>query len=161
MSEIAAVVYDTSEKAHAALISLKEREEAEALDVIDAVVAIKGSDGKVHLEQTVEKGRAGAGAGAFWGSLLDLFLMAPVAGPALGAAAGGMDGYGSDFGINDDFAIKLAENFRPGHAAILVMIGDDQADALADVLAVQGGALLYSTLSPAADERLRAALPGS
>ena len=158
MTQIAAVVYTSSAAAHEALTALQERREGEALELIDAVVAIKAEDGRVHLEQTVDKGRAGAGAGAFWGSLLDLFLMAPVAGAAAGAALGGIEGYGSDFGISDDFAIRLAQNFRIGHAALLAMIEDDQATALADTLATHGGALLYSTLSSDADARLRETL---
>ena len=47
--------------------------------------------------------------GGFWGMLLGLIFLTPLAGPTFGAAAGAVAGSFSEFGVSDDFVMRVRE----------------------------------------------------
>jgi len=72
------------------------------------------------------------GPGAlWWGVLLGIVFLAPHAGPTLGAAAGAVAGGLADFGLGDDFILRVRETVTPGTSAVFVLSDRATADRLA------------------------------
>ena len=67
----------------------------------------------------------------WWGVLLGVVFLVPLAGPAFGAAAGAVAGGLADFGLGDDFILRLREAVTPGTSAVFVMSDPASADQLA------------------------------
>jgi uncharacterized membrane protein len=96
--------------------------------------------------------------GGFWGMLLSLVFLTPLAGPAFGAAAGAVAGSLEDFGVSDDFVMRVRKCVTPGTSAIFALSTRAAAKEVAARIAVPGLATLRSELSPEQAEHLRAAL---
>ena len=58
------------------------------IELGDAVIAVKDAQGRIKLNQLLNTTAVGAVSGAFWGSLIGLIFLMPLAGAALGAASG-------------------------------------------------------------------------
>jgi uncharacterized membrane protein len=56
---------------------------------------------------------AGAVGGAFWGTLIGLIFLMPLAGAALGAASGAVSGALTDLGISNKFMKDTAAAIQP------------------------------------------------
>ena len=82
------------------------------IELGDAVVAVKRPDGSVKLNQLVEPVKSGAVSGMFWGALIGLLFMMPLAGAAVGAASGALSGKFTDLGDQQ----RIHEGCRAGPA---------------------------------------------
>ncbi len=96
--------------------------------------------------------------GGFWGVLLGLVFLVPLAGPALGAAAGAVAGSLADFGVGDDFVVRVRTAVGPGTSAVFVVSTRASADRLANELHGVGVRVIRADLSLAQAARLRDAL---
>ena len=96
--------------------------------------------------------------GGFWGMLLSLVFLTPLAGPTFGAAAGAVAGSLEDFGVADDFVKRIRDSVSPGTSAIFVLCSRGSANEVAAQLAGPGVVMLRSELSPEQAEHLREAL---
>ena len=121
MSELIVIGYDNPFEAEEVRIKLLKMQRDYLIDLEDAVVAVKQSDGKIKLNQAYNLTAAGAIGGSFWGALVGLIFLNPLFGAAVGAGAGAISGALSDVGINDNFMKDLAGaqqvRARPGHGA--------------------------------------------
>jgi uncharacterized membrane protein len=100
----------------------------------------------------------GALWGGFWGVVLALIFLTPLAGPTFGAAAGAFAGSLSDFGVEDDFVRRVRDEVTPGTSAVFVIGGSDSIDAIAAALAHRDVELIRSVLSHEQAQHLRDAL---
>jgi uncharacterized membrane protein len=108
-----------------------------------------------------ELGRiSGPGAmwGGFWGMLLGLIFLTPLAGPAFGAAAGAVAGSLDDFGVADDFLLRVRESVTPGTSGLFVLSSRQSAERVAERLAGPGIERLRCELSPEQSQHLQDAL---
>lgn len=168
MSEMVAVAFDSPQEADRVLTELTRLQKEYLIDLEDAVIAIRGPNGKVDLKQSVNligMGAASGGlSGALWGTLVGLLFLNPLAGFAvggmIGAGAGALSGSLVDYGINDDFIRSLAENLQPDSSALFVLIRKAQPEKVLSELSQFRGHLLRSSLSPEQERRLQAALSG-
>ncbi len=96
--------------------------------------------------------------GGFWGVVLALIFLTPLAGPTFGAAAGAFAGSLSDFGVEDDFVRRVRDRVTPGTSAVFAIGGSDTVDAIAAALDHGGVELIRSTLSHEQARHLRDAL---
>lgn len=168
MSELVAVAFDSPQEADRVLTELTRLQKEYLIDLEDAVIAIRGPNGKVDLKQSVNligMGAASGGlSGALWGTLVGLLFLNPLAGFAvggmIGAGAGALSGSLVDYGINDDFIRSLAENLQPDSSALFVLIRKAQPEKVLSELSQFRGHLLRSSLSPEQERRLQAALSG-
>src|SRR4051794_4845612 len=72
------------------------------------------------------------GPGAlWWGVLLGVLFLAPLAGPTLGAAAGAVAGGLAEFGLGDDFVLEVRETVMPGTSALFAVSSRAAADRVA------------------------------
>jgi len=158
MSDLIVIVYPSEAKAEEVRQRLFEMQKDYLLELSDAVVAVKGADGHVKLNQLFNTTAAGAASGAFWGLLVGVLFMMPVLGVALGAASGSIAGALSDYGINDKFMKDLSESLQPGNAALFVLIRKMTTDKVLEHLKGTGGTVLRTSLDHTNEQALRDAL---
>lgn len=161
MSTLVAISYPDKETAQRALSELGQLQRQEMIRIKDAIIATNDGE-KVHLDQAANLVGAGALGGAFWGGLVGLIFLMPVAGMAIGAASGAISGKLSDYGINDQFAKELSANVDPGNAALLLMADSNSPERVAEEMRKHnfGGELIYTNLSAEDEDRLRRAASG-
>ena len=105
---------------------------------VDDAALVVWEDGRrkpslTHLGALTGPGALWAG---FWGVLLGLIFLVPLAGPAFGAAAGAFASSLADLGVEDDFVKRVRDAVTPGTSALFVISGTAAASALARELAV-------------------------
>lgn len=158
MSELIVISYPDEAQAEAVRTKLFDLQKNYLIEIGDAVVAVKGADGKVKLNQMVSTTAAGAASGSFWGLLVGILFMAPIIGVAAGAAAGALGGALTDFGINDAFMKELAASLQPGNAALFVLVKKMTGDKVLADLKGTGGTVLRTSLDHTKEQALRDAL---
>ena len=98
----------------------------------------------------------GALWGGFWGLLLGLIFLVPLAGLAFGAGAGAVAGGLVDVGIDDAFIKRIRADVTPGTSAAFVLSHGATADVVAEALRDLDVQLLRSNLSEEEEAQLRA-----
>jgi uncharacterized membrane protein len=96
--------------------------------------------------------------GGFWGVLLALIFLTPIAGPRFGAAAGAVAGTLADFGVADDFVKCVRDSVTPGTSAVFVLGGRNCPDRISAALADIPATLIRADLSDEQTQHLRDAL---
>src|SRR5258706_5105068 len=122
-----------------ALTSLKEAKKERLIEIEDAAVLTKDSDGKVRIKETADM-RAGKGAtiGAIAGGVVGL-LAGPVGWAALGGGViGGLAAKLHDSGFPDDRLRQLAEGVTPNSSSLGAVIDHRWVGDLQRELARQG-----------------------
>ena len=158
MSELVAIAFPTEAKAEEVRQKLLAMQKEYLIELDDAVVAVKDSEGQIKLHQAINTTAVGAVSGAFWGSLIGLIFLMPLAGAALGAASGTLSGYLTDIGINDEWMKETAAAVQPGTAALFVLVRKVTADKVLDRLKGEGGTVLKTSLDHTKEAALQAAL---
>jgi uncharacterized membrane protein len=158
MPEMMAIVYPDKETAFRVRERLVELQSEYLIELADAVVVTKDAEDKIELHQAVNLTAAGALSGGFWGSLIGLLFLNPLLGLAVGATAGALSGRFSDYGIPDNQMRDLAQSFRPGTAALFVLVRKFTADKVTTEMAKFGGTVLRTSLSQDEEKKLREAL---
>ncbi len=158
MSTLVAITYPSKETAQSALSALGQLQSQELIEIRDAIIATNDGE-KVHLDQAVNLAGAGALGGAFWGGLIGLIFLMPVAGMAIGAASGAISGKFSDYGIDDKFAKEMISRVDPGKAALLLMADSGSPERVVEEMKKHnfGGEIIYTNLSSEDEQRLRSA----
>src|SRR6201998_2265879 len=103
MSDLVVIAFPTEAKAEEVRQKLLGMQKEYLLELGDAVVAVKDAKGNIKLNQMINTTAAGAVTGAFWGTLIGLIFLMPLAGAALGAAFGAVGGALTDLGIDNKF----------------------------------------------------------
>jgi uncharacterized membrane protein len=94
----------------------------------------------------------------FWGMLLGLIFLTPLAGPAFGAAAGAVAGSLGDFGIADDFVMRVRDSVTPDTSALFILSTRASAGRISPSLDRLGAEALRTELSLEQVQLLRDAL---
>jgi uncharacterized membrane protein len=160
MSELVVIAFPTEAKAEEVRQKLLGMQKDYLIELGDAVVAVKDAQGNIKLNQLINTTAAGAASGAFWGSLIGLIFLMPVAGAALGAASGTLSGYLTDVGIDDKWMKATAAAIQPGTAALFVLVRKVTADKVLEGLRGEGGTVLKTSLDHTKEAALQAALAG-
>jgi uncharacterized membrane protein len=166
MAELVAIAFEKPDEADRVLTELARLQKEYLIDLEDAVVAIRQPDGNVQLKQSINLIGVGAASGglsgAFWGSLVGLLFLNPLAGFAVGglvgAGSGALSGSLVDYGIDDNFIRSLAETLQPDTSALFVLVRKAQPEKVLAELSGFRGKVLRSSLSPEQEARLQAAI---
>lgn len=158
MSDLVVIAYPEENRAAEVMSAIHRMSSEHLIDLEDAAYVTKSPEGKVRIHQSRSLTAAGAVSGGFWGTLIGLIFLAPVFGAAIGAATGALAGKASDYGIEDDFMKRLAEQMKPGSSAIFTLTRKVTADKVVPELAKYGGNVLRTSLAKGAEEKLEAAL---
>jgi uncharacterized membrane protein len=151
--------FDTPEAAELVLPRLEQLARDDAIEVEDAALVVwpprhrkprtqvlGALDGPGHLW------------GGFWGVLLALIFLTPIAGPRFGAAAGAVAGTLADFGVADDFVKSVRDSVTPGTSAVFVLGGRGCPDRISAALADIRATMIRADLSDEQTQNLRDAL---
>ena len=157
MTELVVIAFPTEAKAEEVRQKLLAMQKEYLIELGDAVIAVKDVNGNIKLNQLLNTTAAGAVGGAFWGSLIGLIFLMPLAGAALGAASGTLGGYLTDVGINE-WMKETAAAVQPGTAALFVLVRKVTADKVLDRLKGEGGTVLKTSLDHTKEAALQAAL---
>jgi len=160
MSDLVVIAFPTEAKAEEVRQKLLSMQKEYLLELGDAVVAVKDDKGNIKLNQMINTTAAGAVGGAFWGTLIGLIFLMPLAGAALGAASGAVGGALTDLGINNKFMKDTAAAIQPGTAALFVLVRKVTADKVLEGLKGEGGTVLKTSLDHTKEAALQAALAG-
>lgn len=162
MSELAAFVFNDETTAFEMRAALGRMQKEYLIHMDDAVVVTKDAEGAVKLHQAVNLTAAGAVGGGFWGMLIGMLFLNPLAGMAFGASAGAISGKFSDLGIEDQLMKDLAASFTPGSSALFVLVRKATTDKVLEGLKEFAGKakVLKTSLSKDSEEALRKVLEG-
>ena len=128
------------------------------IELADAVIAVKQPNGRVKLNQLFNPTGVGALSGTFWGALIGMIFLMPLAGAAIGAASGALGGALTDVGINNQFMRDAAQHLQSGNAALFLLIRKMTADKVLAALQGEGGTVIRTSFDESKEEALRAAL---
>jgi uncharacterized membrane protein len=160
MAELVVIAYPNEAKAEAVRQKILAMQKEYLIELGDAVIAVKDDQGSIKLNQLLNTTAAGAVSGAFWGSLVGLIFLMPLAGAAIGAASGALSGKLTDIGINDKWMKDVATAIRPGTAALFLLIRKLTADKVLDGLRGEGGTVMKTSLDHTKESALQEALTG-
>jgi len=158
MNDLLVIAFPTEEKAEQVRQKLFTMQKEYLIEMGDAVVAVKDADGAIKLNQLFNTTAIGGVSGAFWGALIGLIFMMPLAGAALGAASGAVSGALTDFGIDDKFMKDVASVIPPGGAALFVLVRKMTTDKVLEGLKGVGGVVLRTSFEKSREDAIRAAL---
>ena len=124
--------FETEGGAAEALKDYRAMDREGSIELIDAVVVTRGTDGKVHFEETADpSGKKWAKRGAIAGGLVGLiFPPSIIVGAAVGGAGGGIWGKIRDKGFKDEDLKALGESLEPGTSAIIAIAEDRMIERL-------------------------------
>lgn len=156
MNTLTVWMFPTAEGADVALGRLRPLA-AEGRVVLDdaAVVAWPEWRRKPKVREAGSLTGPGALWGGFWGLLLGLIFLVPLAGLAFGAGAGAVIGSLVDVGIDDAFVKRIRADVRPGTSAVFAVSDGDAVDTVADVLSDLDVRLLRANLTSEEEQQLR------
>ena len=164
MSDLIVIGYpdeDTAQRVWGELVKLQRDY---LVDLEDAAIIQRDRNGKLHVTTPAHHAVAwGSLSGLFWGvliGLLFLFPLAPLAGVA-GGLIGAAFGAAGDLGIQDEFKQRAQELVQPGTSAILVILRKATMDKFMEALRPYGGTVLRTSLPHDAEQKLMQVLHGA
>jgi uncharacterized membrane protein len=80
MSDLVVIAFPTEAKAEEVRQQLLAMQKEYLIELGDAVIAVKDAQGRVKLNQLLNTTAAGAVSGTFWGALIGLIFLTPLAG---------------------------------------------------------------------------------
>jgi uncharacterized membrane protein len=90
-----------------------------------------------------------------------LLFLNPLAGAAVGAAAGAVSGRLTDVGINDNFMKEVSQSLEAGEAALFLLIRKMTAERVMEGLHGMGGKIMRTSFDETKEAMLREALAGA
>jgi uncharacterized membrane protein len=124
--QVFVAAFGNETQAGVALKDFRAMDREGSIDLIDGVVVVHGTDGKVRFEETADpSGKKWAKRGAIAGGLVGLiFPPSILVGAAVGAAGGGVWGKVRDKGFKDEDLKAIGESLDPGTSAIIAIAED-------------------------------------
>jgi uncharacterized membrane protein len=158
MANLVVVMYDDQYRAKEVMNELKTLKENKQLQIDDAAYVTKDNEGrfKVHQEHSLTK--SGAVAGGLGGLVAGLLFTIPVAGLAVGAAAGVMAAKAQDYGIDDKVIKAINDDMRLNTSAIFLLVHEVNRDAVLPIFTKYGGKVVQTTVSAEDEAKLQAML---
>ena len=92
MSDLVVIAFPSEAKAEEIRHKLLDMQKEYLIELGDAVIAVKQPNGSVKLNQLFHPTASGAVSGTFWGTLIGLIFLMPLAGAAIGADTGALSG---------------------------------------------------------------------
>lgn len=163
MSDLIIIGYPDETTAQKVWEELVRLERDYLVDLDDAAIIRRDQKGKLHITTPAHHAVAwGTFSGLFWGVLIGLIFLFPLA-PLVGVAGGIMGaalGAAENLGIKDEFKQRVRDMIQPGTSAILVILRKATLDKFVDALRPYGGTILQTSLPRDAEQQLMRSLHG-
>ena len=163
MSDLIIIGYPDETTAENVWAELVKLQHDYLIDLEDAAIIRRDQKRKLHVTTPVHHQAAWGGlSGLFWGTLIGLLFLFPLA-PLTGVAGGIMGaalGAAGDLGIKDDFKQRVQDLIQPGTSALLVIVRKATPDKFLEALRPYGGTVLKTSLPRDAEQELMKALHG-
>jgi uncharacterized membrane protein len=163
MSDLIVIGYPDETTAQNVWDELVKLENDYLVDLEDAAIIRRDRKGKLYVTTPAHHAVAwGTMSGLFWGVLIGLIFLFPLA-PLVGVAGGVMGaalGAAGNLGIKDDFKRRVQDLVQPGTSAILVVVRKATPDKFIEALRPYGGRVLQTSLTHDAEQQLMKALHG-
>jgi uncharacterized membrane protein len=158
-THIVVVAFPDAEQARSALADVQKLVSENKLRLADASVVELGEDGTLHVTETADMGAGGGAArGGLAGLVVGSLALVPVAGIAIGAAAGAWLAKRRDAGFSRGFQEKIGEVLRPGAAALALLTEGGDAEAALEMVSHWNAQVVSTDLDEDAERELREAL---
>jgi uncharacterized membrane protein len=131
MSDLVTIAFPAEPKAEEVRQKLVTMQKKHRIDLGDAVIALKESDGHIKLNRLINTTAAGAVSGTFWGALID-----------------------------DRWMKETAAAIKPGTVTLFALVSKFTANKVLDALEGEGGTVLKTSLDHTTEATLQAALAG-
>ena len=161
MADLVEITFPSEEKAEQVRQKLLDMQKEYLIELSDAVIAVKQPNGRVKLNQLFNPTASGAVSGPFWGALIGMIFLMPLAGAAIGAASGALGGALADVGINDRFMRDAGQSLQSGNAALFLLVRKMTTDKVLAALQGEGGTVIRTSFDESKEEALRTALAGA
>jgi uncharacterized membrane protein len=163
MSDLIVIGYPDEATAERVWQELDRLQDEYLVDLEDAAIIRRDTTGKLHVTTPAHQAVAwGSLSGMFWGVLIGLLFLFPIA-PLTGIAGGLMGaalGAADDLGIKEDFKRRVQDLVQPGTSAIMMIVRKATMDKVLDALRPYGGTVLQTSLPRDAEQQLMHALHG-
>ena len=158
MSNLIVLTFESSEEAEKVHEALKEGKKSGILDIDDAAVIEKDSDGKVHVKNQISHGTwTATGVGGLLGLLVGMIFF-PIGGLVLGLAGGALVGRLLHMGIDGKFVKDVEAELKPGTSALFILTSKENPTAELAILRNYKGKVLQTTLDTEMEESLKKSL---
>jgi uncharacterized membrane protein len=130
--QVFVATFGDEKEAASALQDFRAMDREGSIDLIDAVVVVRDSEGKVTYEETADpSGKRWAKRGAIAGGLVGLlFPPSIIAGAVVGGVGGGLWGKVRDKGFKDEDLKAIGDSLEPGTSAIIAIAQDRVVERL-------------------------------
>ncbi len=163
MSDLIVIGYPDEVAAYNVWDELLKLQRDYLVDLEDAAIIRRDQKGKFHITTPAHHAVAwGTLSGLFWGTLIGLLFLFPLA-PVVGVAGGLMGaaiGTAGNLGIKGEFKERVQNMVQPGTSALLVILRKATPDKFFEALKPYGGTVLQTSLSHDAEQELMKALHG-
>ena len=163
MSDLIVIGYPDEATAEKVWDELVKLQEDFLVDLEDAAIIRRDQKGRLHVTTPAHHAVTwGTLSGLFWGVLIGLIFLWPIA-PVIGVAGGIMGaalGAAGDLGIKDEFRQRVHDMLQPGTSAIMVIVRKVTPDKFIETLKPYGGTVLKTSLPYDAEQQLMKALHG-
>jgi uncharacterized membrane protein len=157
MSNLIVMTFKSGDEASKVRQTLRALERGGQVHLDDAAVIRRDADGKLVVDNEVDRGvKIGALGGGILGLVLSFFF--PLAGLVVGAAGGALVGRMADLGIDQHFVKDVSANLTPNSSALFVIVRDTDPSTVIAALEPYEGTLSHTTFDPTVEEELRHAL---
>jgi uncharacterized membrane protein len=158
LSDLLVIEFASEEKAEGVRETLLAMQKEYLIELEDAVVAVKQVDGRLKLNQLLQPVAQGAVSGAFWGSLICLLFMIPLAGATVEADSSALTGRLTDLDVNEDFVRRAARTLQSENTALFLLIRKMTTNKVLAALRGVGGTIMRSSFDETKEAALQAAL---
>ena len=153
------VTFDGAEEAGKVRQQISTMEKQAGLSLDDSAVVVKDAEGKIHVQNQMDRGtKVGAISGGVIG-LLVTTLIFPIGGLVLGALAGAGVGALANLGIDKKFIKEVEAALEPNSSALFLIVRDNPNAAIG-TLSQFKGKIYQTSLSDEDEKTLRKAMEG-
>jgi uncharacterized membrane protein len=158
MSNLIVVTFDNEEEAGKVRETVRQLQRRDLISLDDSAVVVKDANGKVRVENELDRGvKIGAVGGGLIGLLLGSIFF-PISGLIMGALGGALVGRMTDLGVDGKFVKDVQEAMGPGTSAIFLIVRQAEPNAALTALKPYKGTVYHTSLSTDAEENLRRVL---
>lgn len=155
MSQLIVVGFKDEFRADEVLLELLRNEQGYQINVEDAAVAVRKPDGEILVKHAHTLVSTTAAHGSFWGLLIGVLLLNPLAGVVVGGAIGAAVGSLKYIGIEDEFIKELGQKAQPGHSILFVIEHEATASSILQALKNYDGDVLKTSFDFGSEDKLR------